>query len=146
MADPRLSVSYEDAGALRLTFKIDNSTITYSATANGGSSQVGLAVRLSAADTVALTQAGSAVLGKLILVESDNMATVQVKGVVTLPAGTGHAGNNVITLGCKIVGDVSTAAEGYIRGMTTNAWNADNVLGRGVVLDLGTTTAVEVLL
>lgn len=147
MSDPRLNVSYTEAGALFLTFKIDNSTITYSATANGGSSQVGLAVKLSAADTIALAGAGAGVLGKLIKVEADNMATVQVAGGMTLAAGANNSGNNALTLGEGIVGDVNgSGAAGYIKGQTRNAWNADVLVARGVCLDVGTTTAIEVLL
>lgn len=146
MADPRLSVSYEGIGALYVSFKHDG-TIVYDSTVNGGSSKVGLAVKMVSADTVALATAGSGIAGKLIKVESDGVCTVQVAGVVTLPVGAGHAANNVVTLGSKIVGDASvTPANGYIKGVTTNAWNADQLVGRGVVLDLGTTSAVEVLL
>ncbi len=148
MADPRLGVGYNNIGMVTATFLIDNSTITYSATADGGaaSTMLNMAVKMTAADTVGLATAGSAVVGKLLKVESDNVCTVQIAGGMTLPAGTGHAANNVLTLGGKIVGDVSTAANGYIRGATTNAWNADVIYARGVVLDLGTTTAVEVFL
>lgn len=145
MADPRLAVSYDGIGALYMTFKHDTS-IVYSATVNGGSSQVGLAVKLVSADTVALTTAASVVLGKLIKVESDGIATVQVKGCCTLPMGTGHTGVKTAVVGGKFIGDVSTAAEGYICGPTNNAWNADILMARGVILDLGTLTAVEVYL
>ena len=56
MANPRNTVDFTDIDAKRETYKIDNSTITYSATEDGGSAMVGLAVELSADDTVALTQ------------------------------------------------------------------------------------------
>jgi len=144
MTDPRASLAWDELNAVYETFKIDDSSITYDATKNGGSDQVGLAVRLSAGETIALTQAGSAVIGKLKKVESDNFALVQVGGCMTLPAGTGNASNNVLALGGKIVGDVSTADEGYIRGCTTNAWNADVVVARGCVINKDTLTAVVV--
>jgi hypothetical protein len=51
----RTNVSNIGVGGQYRTYKIDDSTITYSATAAGGSSQVGLAVTFSADDTVALT-------------------------------------------------------------------------------------------
>lgn len=143
MADPRLSVEHGEIGARFETYKHDSS-IVYSATTADGSSQVGLAVKIASADTVGLTTAASHVFGKLIKVESDTICVVQTKGVMTLPAGTGHAANNVITVGSQIVGDLSTAAEGYIKGVTTNAWNADQQMGSGKVRDVTTTTAVEV--
>ncbi len=149
MADPRLNVGYNDIGAKYATFKIDNSTITYSATADGGAAATMLnhAVYLSLADTVALATAGSAVVGKLLKVESDNMCTVQVKGGMTLPAGTNNAGANALAVGAKIVGDVDAlAAAGHIRGATNNAWNADQIFSLGIVLDAGTTIALEVYL
>jgi hypothetical protein len=71
MADPRNTVAFDDIGYEAQTFLIDNSTITYSATATGGSASVGLAVTLSTHKTVALAGDGEFVLGKLIKVESD---------------------------------------------------------------------------
>ena len=141
MADPRLAVAYGGIGARFATFKIDNSTITYLATADGGSSQVGLAVTLSAADTVALVADAGAVLGKLIHVESDNTCTVQIAGAMTLPAGTGAS----LTPGKAIVGCLLVAARGYIREVNT-AVAAELGVCRGVILDAGTTTAVELVL
>lgn len=141
MADPRLAVGFAEIGAAFASFKIDNSTITYSATENGGSAQVGLAVTLSAADTIALVADAGAVLGKLIHVESDNIATVQVAGGMTLAAGTGAA----LTLGKAIVGDLLVAAKGYIREVNT-AVAAELGVCRGYIVDGGTTTAVELIL
>ena len=123
------------------SFKIDNSTITYSATSNGGSAQVGLAVALSAADTIELVGDGEEVIGKLISVESDNIAVVQIAGGMTLAAGTAAS----LTLGKKIVGDLLVSAEGYIREVNT-AQAAELGVARGMILDAGTTTAVEVYL
>lgn len=141
MADPRLSVSQVGVDPLYATFKIDNSTITYSATTSGGSAQVGLAVGMSADSTVELVGDAEEVIGKLIKVESDNMATVQIGGGMTLAAGTGAS----LTRGKKIVGDLLIAAEGYIREVNT-AQAAELGVARGFICDGGTTTAVEVIL
>jgi hypothetical protein len=145
MADPRLDVSIVDVGEVYATFLTDNSTIVYAATSSGGSASVGLAVTLSAANTVALVAAAGAVLGKLVEVFSDNTATVQVCGGMTLPAGTGATGTGELLWGGSIVGDVSTAAKGYIRGVNTGV-PAELGVARGMVCDLGTLTAVEVFL
>jgi hypothetical protein len=141
MADPRLDVSVVGLGANQLTAKIDNSTIVYSATSNGGSASVGLAVNYSAAGTVQLAGDGEAVIGKLIAVNSDNIATVQYKGGMTLPGGTGAS----LTLNTAIVGDLLVAAKGYIRKAASGT-AAELVLARGMIVDAGTTTAVEVIL
>ena len=141
MADPRADVRFDGIGAVYATFKIDNSTITYSATETNGSAQVGLAVALSAAETVELVGDGEEVIGKLIAVDADNFATVQIAGAMTLPGGTSAS----LTLGKKIVGDLLVAAEGYIREVNT-ATAAELGLARGLILDAGTTTAVVVYL
>jgi hypothetical protein len=145
VADPRLAVSHKGAGYLALPFIAGGTAgtaITYSATASGGCASVGLAVTLSAANTVALVADGGAVLGKLLLVESDGVCTVQVKGSMTLPGGTGAS----LTLGKKIVGAVNgSGADGYIREVAT-ATAAELGVCKGEILDAGTTTAVEVLL
>jgi len=142
MADPRLAVGFAEVGAVFASFKIDNSAITYSATSNGGSASVGLAVTLSAADTITLVGDGEPVLGKLISVESDNIAVVQIAGGMALAGGDGAS----LTLGKAIVGDLDAlSAEGYIREVAT-ATAAELGLCRGVILDAGTTTAVEVYL
>lgn len=141
MADPRLDTQFEGIGAEFVTFKIDNSTITYSATATNGSASVGLAVALSAAETVELAGDGEEIVGKLISVESDNYCTVQTAGFMTLPAGTSAS----LTLGKKIVGDLLVAAEGYIREVNT-ATAAELGVCRGMIVDAGTTTAVVVRL
>lgn len=141
MADPRLDTKFEGIGAEFVTFKIDNSTITYSATATNGSASVGLAVALSAAETVELAGDGEEIVGKLISVESDNYCTVQTAGFMTLPAGTSAS----LTVGKKIVGDLLVAAEGYIREVNT-ATAAELGVCRGMIVDAGTTTAVVVRL
>lgn len=141
MADPRLAVAFNEIGAVFATFKIDNSTITYSATSNGGSASVGLAVTLSAADTVALVADAGAVLGKLVKVEADNTCTVQIAGGMVLAAGTGAS----LTLGKAIVGDLLVAAKGYIREVD-HTTAAELGVSRGYIVDGGTTTAVELVL
>lgn len=141
MADPRLAVAFAEIGAVYATFKIDNVAITYDATQAGGSSSVGLAVTLSAADTISTVADGEFVLGKLVKVEADNMATVQIAGGMTLAAGTGAS----LTLGKQIVGAVLVAAEGYIREVATGT-AAELGRCRGYIVDGGTTTAVELVL
>lgn len=139
MSDPRANVNLVGIGYRATTFKIDDSTITYSAASDNGSAQVGLAVTLSAAATVALVADGEAVVGKLISVTKDNFAVVQTHGICTLPGGT-SAG---LTLGEKIVGDLLVAAKGYVREVAT-ATAAELGHARGQILDAGTTTAVVV--
>lgn len=141
MADPRLDVRFTDIDYRAETFKIDNSTITYSATEDNGSAQVGLAVTLSAGDTVELVGDGEAVLGKLIEVTKDNYGVVQTRGYMTLPGGTAAT----LTRGKKIVGDLLVAAEGYIREVAV-ATAAELGVQRGRIVDATTTTAVVVYL
>ena len=128
-------------GAYR-TYKIDNSTITFDRDEVGGSAQVGLAVTFSAADTVALAADGDEIVGKLILVESDDKANVQTDGTMTLPGGSGAT----LTLGTKIVGDLGAAsAKGYIRS-AASATAAELIVCRGRIENAETTTAVVVTL
>lgn len=144
MADPRGDVRFDNIDYRAETFKIDNSTITYSATVANGSSQVGLAVRATpaAGDTVELVGDGEAVLGKLIKVEADNYCVVQTRGYMTLPGGSGAT----LTVGKKIVGDLGAAsAEGYIREVAT-ATAAELGVQRGRIQDPSTATAVVVYL
>lgn len=139
MTDPRNDVDFSDIGYRAETFKIDNSTITYSATAANGSAQVGLAVTLSADKTAALAGDGEFVLGKLISVDPDLKAVVQTKGYCTLPGGT----SATLTLGEKIVGDLLSSDKGYIQAVATGTASQ---LGhaRGAIIDNDTTTAVVV--
>lgn len=141
MSDPRADVNFNEIGAEFVTFKIDNSTIAYSATAANGSAQVGLAVALSAAETVELAGDGEEVVGKLVSVEPDGYCTVQVAGFMTLPAGTSAS----LTVGKKIVGDLLVSAEGYIREVATGT-AAELGVARGMIIDAGVTTAVVVRL
>lgn len=139
MSDPRAAVSNLGAGYRAHTYAIDDSTITYSATVAGGSSQVGLAVTFSADNTVALTADGDYVVGKLISVEADGFATVQVGGVCELPSGA----SATLTLGEKIVGDLDTAAKGYIRAVATGT-AAELGHARGSIQNNNDTAAVVV--
>ena len=140
MADSRSDVRFDDIGYRAETFKIDNSTITYSATVANGSSKVGLAVRLSTDSTVETAGDGEDVLGKLIEVTKDNYAVVQTKGYCTLPAGNGAT----LTLGEKIVGALNaSSAEGYIRVVATGT-AAELGHARGRIINNDTTTAVVV--
>ena len=138
----RTNVSNIGVGGVYRTYKIDNSTITYSATVAGGSSQVGLAVTFSAADTVALAADGEAIVGKLILEESDNKCNVMTEGTMTLPGGNGAT----LTLGATIVGALNaSSAKGYIRSAASGT-AAELVKARGRIENAGTTTAVVVTL
>ena len=140
MADPRKRQVFDGLFARYATYAIDNSTITYSATVAGGSSQVGLAVTLSADGTVQLIGDGEALEGKLIEVYADNFAKVQVGGYATLPGGSGAA----LTRGKTVVGDLgASSAEGYIREVAT-ATAAELGVARGRLVEVGTTTAVVV--
>lgn len=142
MANPRKRIKHEGVGELFETFLIDNSTITYDATKDGGSSQVGLAVTFSADDTVALCADGDFVLGKLILVEADGTCTVQTKGGVTLGAGNGAT----VTAGQQIVGALQvSSAKGYIRNAASGT-AAELVKQNGRIYNAATSTAVVVML
>jgi hypothetical protein len=141
MANPRNTTDFEGVQGTFATYLIDNSTITYDATKTGGSAQVGLAVTLSAARTVALTADGDAVVGKLVKVEADNKATVQDGGYMTLPSGASAS----LTRGLKIVGDLDTAAKGYIREVASGT-AAEINKGRGFIVDAADTAAVVVRL
>lgn len=142
MSDPRLGVSIVGVDAKYVRVAIDDSTITYSATTDGGSAAVGLAVTLSAAGTIELVGDAEPILGKLITVASDGYATVQYGGGMTLPGGSGAT----LTLGFAIIGDLgASSAEGYIR--ISDGATAGEIQGqRGFIWDAGTTTAVEVML
>jgi hypothetical protein len=152
LSTPRNIVGYEETGLPDdLTFKIDNSTIVYDGTAANGAAttMIGKAVTLSADDTVALAADGDAVVGKLISVEADNKCSVRVHGFVALPAGA----SATVTRGKKIVGALgASSAKGYIRdaviaGGTYAAAEANEIQkARGLIIDVGTTTAVGVIL
>lgn len=142
MSNPRDTVEFDGQGGVYMTFIIDNSTITYSATTAYGSAQVGKAVALSAANTIELVGDGEEVVGRLDSVDANLKARVQIAGAMKLPGGDGAS----LTLGKKIVGDLgASSAEGYIREVATGT-AAELGVARGMILDAGTTTAVEVYL
>jgi len=140
MADPRAAANKVGIGYKAETFAHD-STIVYSATVANGSASVGLAVSLESDETVTLAGDGENVLGKLIKVESDGFCVVQTEGYMTLPGGTGAS----LTAGSKIVGDLLSSAEGYIRVVATGT-AAELGVARGIIIDATTTTAVVVKL
>lgn len=111
MADPRDAISLIGIRPLRVTLEHDNSAITYSATANGGSSVVGRAVTLTADNKVTLTGANEVVVGKLISVVDSTYCLVQIGGFMELPKGTNYSGSP----GDRLIGDVLVAAEGYVK-------------------------------
>jgi hypothetical protein len=142
MADPRATVDFEGIAAKRETFAIDNSTITFDSTKNGGSAQVGLAVMTSANNTVALTQDASVVTGRLERVEPDGMCVVQTHGGVTLAGGL----SATLTPGSRIVGALgASSARGYIRSVA-GATAAEDAVARGEIRNSATATAVQVML
>lgn len=125
-----------------LPFTADDDTITFDETKAGGSAAVGKAVAIDAAGgVIKLIEDGECVIGKLIRVEADLKCTVQVRGVMQLPAGDGAT----LTNGKKIVGDLDTAAPGFIREVAT-ATAAELGVARGFILDGATAAAVWVYL
>lgn len=144
MANPRDIVEFEGIDHVTATFKIDAVTIVYDSAQPGGAAatMIGKAVSLSADDTIQLTSDGEAVIGKLLLVEAGNKATVQVGGFCTLPGGASAA----LTRGKTIIGALGAAsAKGYIREAASGT-AAELVLARGRIIRNGTTTAVVVQL
>lgn len=138
--NPRDIVRHDENKARYETFKVDNSTITYSPTAERGSASVDLAVTFSADDTVALAADGEAVVGRLHKVESDLKASVQTGGFTPLPAGSGAS----TTRGKKIVGALGAGnAKGRIREVNT-AEAAELGVARGQIANAGTSTAIVV--
>lgn len=141
MADPRATLLHvQDAEGRTETFTIDGVSITYSATQTGGSAAVGKAVTL-VAGVLELAADGEAILGKLLKVEPDNTALVQISGFMTLPGGTGAT----LTQGARIVGDLLVAAEGYIQAAASGT-AAHHVVSRGFIVDASDTAAVVVYL
>lgn len=101
---------------------------------------MGLAATWSANDTVALTQDGNYVAGKIESVESDGFATLIVGGFVTLPGGDGAT----LTRGKKIVGALRTGSlRGGIREVAT-ATAAELGVQRGAIVNNADATAVVV--
>lgn len=145
LSTPRNIVGFEETdGPHDLTFIIDNSTITYDATAANGAStaMIDKAVTLSADNTVALAADGDAILGKLISVEADLKCSVRVHGYITLPGGNGAT----LTRGLAIVGALNaSSAKGYVR-VAASGTATELTKARGIIINNGTTTAVGILL
>lgn len=147
ITDVRAVLAFDEHDANCITLK-HGSTITYAATSSGGSASVGLAVTMAGGtdQTVDLAADAEHVYGKLIKVESDGYCTVQRRGVVTLPAGSGAS----VTVGKRVVGALgASSAKGYIRELAaaTSGSAAEinaAVEARGKILDNDTTTAVVV--
>ena len=140
MANPRSKTTRRGIGhPVRATYIIDGTSIVYDATASNGSPLVGRAVKLTGNGTVGLTTAASHVLGRLEKVESDNFCTVTTWGAgIELPKGDG-----TIAVGEAIVGDVRTAAGGYIQGAAA-ATLAEVAVARGMVDDVSDADAIMV--
>jgi len=143
MANPRNIISHR--GVFRKTekFIIDGTSIQYDADEEHGCALAGPddGVAVTVSDNVISTAADAeGVLGKLILVESDGKATVQVGGFMMLPKGTGAT----FTMGGGIVGDLLTATEGYVRGAASGQ-AAELLVAFGRVVDDSDTDYVEVL-
>lgn len=142
MATGRLGVSLEGLGYEAASQIADNSTILYDGTLPNGSASIGLAVTLSANDTIALCADGDAVLGKLIKVESDLVCTVQYKGTMTLPAGA----SATVTRMTTIVGALgASSAKGCIRSAASGT-AAELIKARGFIANNADTTKVVVSL
>ncbi len=149
MANPRKVVAYDGLDGVYVTYKIDNSTIVFDADEVGGSEAVGGAVKMSAADTVALVVDGNRIEGKLIEVFADGFCTVQVGGYAGFLGGDGAT----LTVGQPIVGAIGPAAEkGRIR-MAVAAGAAyaeaaadENYAARGSIVNAADVTKVMVRL
>jgi hypothetical protein len=142
MADPRLSPRFDGIDPVYATFKIDNSTIVYDQTKAGGSAGAGLAVNLSASSTIQLVSDAQYVMGKLIRAQVDNIASVQIGGIVLLPGGV----SATLTAGSAIVGALGAAsAKGFIRTAAA-ATLAEVALQNGRILDSADATNVAVWL
>jgi hypothetical protein len=140
MANPRKTPGRLGIGIKTAPFIADGVTITFDRTLPGGTTAAILnhAVSLSADGTVQLTADAEAVVGKLLLVEADLRCTVQIGGICALPSGAGAT----ITRGLKIVGDLDTAARGFIRGVAAS--DAELSVARGQILANADTANVEI--
>jgi hypothetical protein len=144
VSDVRATLRFNGVHAKYTTYKIDGTEITYSATAAGGSQQVGLAVALAGDGIVDLCGDGEPVHGKLIAVEADGFCTVQTGGFCELPGGT----SATLTRNTKIVGDLLVSAKGYVQTFAATTPTAAEVttaaVTRGLIINNDVTTAVVV--
>lgn len=134
MASVRDIVNFQDLYVETATFK-SNGDFSYSASAVGGSTAVGLAVKMTSDQTVGLTTDASHVLGKLLFMHDvGTFCTVQTGGYMFLPEGA----SITLTVGKKIVGSLgASSAKGYIREVAA-AILAEVVVARGLVVDTST--------
>lgn len=137
----RNQVAYDGIRYDGITMKIDGVTITFDQTQANGigkAAGTGTAVTLSADDTVALTQDGNAVYGKLLKVEPGGFCTIQKWGLAAFQS------NGTITRGTKIVGAVGGGAQrGFIRSVNT-AVAAELGVAKGDVVNVADAAAVWV--
>lgn len=135
-----LPIGYDGLESDYVTLMIDDDTITFDEDEEGGSAQVGLAVKISGADEVALVADADPVYGELILVEGDGGCLVKKSGFVTLPGGTSHG----ITAGIRgIVGCLLVSAKGYVRASASGT-AAELENARGVCVNAATATALKI--
>lgn len=106
-----------------------DSALTHDSTVAGGHALVDKPVKVDNTGVVAATD-GSAVLGKLVLVESDGACNVQVAGFMKF-AYTGAAAGD---LGKRIVG---SATAGEVRAVNS-AVAAEMAVARGTIVAFGT--------
>jgi hypothetical protein len=140
MPDPRNVVDFEGLEPRQTaTFIADNVTILYNTEA-ARAAAVGLAVNMSASQTVQLAGDGETVIGAIEKVEADGKVTVHTGPFVTFKGGTAA----VLTPGTRIVGDLLVAAKGYIQTMA--ATTAQSMTGRGAIVDASDTASVKVLM
>lgn len=142
MASGRNQQDYTDIGFIAVPAQIDGVTILYNAALARGADPTMLdkAVTLSGAGVIALAADGDAVVGKLLQVDSDGFALVQIGRFIKFPGGT----SATLTRGAKIVGAVGAAsAKGYIRSAASGT-AAELVKQRGCIWDASDTTQVIV--
>lgn len=131
-------------------FLIDGTTITYSANEKNGSAQagVGLAVSLSANETVHLANDGEAIVGRLEKVEHDNIGDIAVVAVQGVRMKFKGGASATLTRGVGIVGDLgASSARGYVRApgtaaSVTQAHVQEAARARGVLIDDNATDPV----
>lgn len=142
MADPRRTLEQDGTNIRTQNFTADAVTVVYASGSTSGATAVGLAMALTTAGKVETAGDGEEVVGKLLRVEPDNVAVVQIGGVMTLPAGTGAT----LTYGAPVVGRLGTSgAEGYI-GAAVATTAAEANIARGQIVAASDTANVRVQL
>lgn len=135
-----LDIQFDSIEGPLATFEIDGVTITYSATEEYGSAQVGLVVKVTSSKVIALPSTGEGFIGVLELVEADGAATVRTSGYARAKKGDG-----TLTAGTKMVADVRTAAKGYVRSVAA-ATLAEVAVARHSVIDVADADSVQIKL